>query len=150
MDGGGGGGHRGRMRGLEHGGAEWGGDEVFQVSTLMSERPYTAEELRNAPVMGVNTLRTASAINTELMEGQQAYSMLRDHPHLQAERIAGHYTKLAQMAMQLRMIVERRNEACLRGEDHVNTDDVIARMVEEIKGSHRQDFGIPLEWPHST
>jgi hypothetical protein len=84
---------------------------------------------------------------TEIMMRQQRYAMLSEHQHIQEETIANHYSSLAHMAMQLRMLIEERNFIRRNGHDSKNLDDAIEMMTKEIKKIHLADFGLELEWP---
>lgn len=86
--------------------------------------------------------KTREERNTALMERRKRNHLLR-YPHLQAEAIAEHYTKLAMIAMDLRHLTNMRRHA-----DHDNTeiDWAINNITDGIKRQHLEDFGIPLEW----
>jgi hypothetical protein len=69
---------------------------------------------------------------------------LSECPDYQAEAIAKHYTSLAIIALNLSEMLRQRRY----GDNPQVLDDPIAYCVEQIKSSHRYDFGIELEWPN--
>lgn len=60
----------------------------------------------------------------------------------QAEAIALHYVANFAYARDLLELVRAQQ----LGAGHVTFDEVIARLVDELKRNHRHDLGIPLEW----
>lgn len=88
---------------------------------------------------------SATAIRYEMELTALARVRLSQHPHLQAEAIAKHYTAHATIALQLLKMLEcRRHIGC-----YPELDRSIQMLVDEIKTNHRHDFGIELEWPNA-
>lgn len=85
---------------------------------------------------------TATRYETALTE--MARGRLTQHPHLQAEAIARHYTAHATLALQLLKMVECRRHS----ETWPELERSIQMLVDEIKTNHRHDLGIELEWPN--
>lgn len=69
---------------------------------------------------------------------------LEQHPHLQAEAIARHYTAHATIALGLLKMLECRRH----NETLPELERSIQMLVDEIKTNHRRDLGIELEWPN--
>jgi hypothetical protein len=76
------------------------------------------------------------------MKAAQKFHLLANHPHLQAEAIADHYSKLAAVAMDLRKMVDIRRHTGGSPE----MDRCIERLAKEFADHHREDFGIELSW----
>jgi len=70
---------------------------------------------------------------------------LTEHPHLQAEAIALHYTKLAGVARELSRLVDYSNYPTGKSGD---VQEAIKMIVADIKREHEKDFGIELNWPN--
>jgi hypothetical protein len=80
------------------------------------------------------------------MKAAQKRHLLASHPHLQAEAIANHYSKLATMAMDLRRMVELRKCASAPTPE---MDWAIKSVSEKFAEHHLADFGIELSWHNS-
>ena len=78
----------------------------------------------------------------ETLKAGQTFTRLAQHPHMQAEAIAGHYLKLAHLAMETKNLVDFRR---YRGGGE-SIDQLIDHHVATIRKCHREDFGIDLEW----
>ena len=76
------------------------------------------------------------------MKAAQKFHLLANHPHLQAEAISDHYTKLAAVAVHLRELVGMRRYH----KSSPAMDEMIERLTKEITEHHRADFGIELSW----
>ena len=76
----------------------------------------------------------------------EKYHRLQAHPHLRAEAIADHYSKLATVAMELRKLVEMRRYHGASPEG----DRAIEHLTEEFVKHHLTDFGIELSWKSHT
>lgn len=76
------------------------------------------------------------------MKAAEKYHRLQEHPHLRAEAIADHYSKLAATSMELRKMVEMRRHHGGSPE----MDRCIERLAKEFVDHHREDFGIELSW----
>ena len=87
---------------------------------------------------------SATATRYEMALTDMARGRLTQHPHLQAEAIAKHYTAHATIALQLLKMLECRNHT----ETWPELERSIQMLVDEIKTNHRHDFGIELEWPN--
>ncbi len=72
----------------------------------------------------------------------RAYN-LAEHPTIQAEIIARHYTSLATTALNLLQLIEARRYS----ENPEPLDQCIDFCLRQIKDLHWQDLGIKLEWP---
>lgn len=83
-----------------------------------------------------------SSSRYEAMKSAEKFHRLQAHPHLQAEAIADHYSKLAVMSMELRKLVDMRRYSGGSSE----MDRCIERLTKEFVGQHREDFGIELSW----
>ncbi len=86
--------------------------------------------------------KTATAIRREVMAMEVAQHRLRMFPSEQAEAIARHYVSLAHLSLSLLKLVEMRELVT----DTKDADAAIDHCVEAIKKSHRDDFGIELDW----
>jgi len=80
------------------------------------------------------------------MRAAQTRHRLQSHPHLQAEAIADHYSKLASMAMDLRKMVDFRRT--IIGAASPEIDESIDCLRKQFVEHHRADFGIELAWPN--
>ncbi len=79
----------------------------------------------------------------EATKAAQKRPLLATNPHLQAEAIANHYTKLATIAFDLRRLVELRKHSCATGQEMVWA---IQSVTEKFAEQHLADFGIELSW----
>jgi len=70
---------------------------------------------------------------------------LAEYPEYQAEAIANHYAKFAQLSVDLRHLIRLKKDF---GESP-STDALINRLVGEFKRHHLMDFGIRLGWNKS-
>lgn len=80
----------------------------------------------------------------EKQKARRIYETLRSNPQTQAEKIAEHYLKLANGALDLReMLIHRNNYGSTSA-----LEESIATAVECFRAAHLADFGIELEWEH--
>jgi len=90
--------------------------------------------------------KTATQIRVEMMQMRQAYCRLERDFVSQAEAIANHYIAHAQIALELKRVVQHYKEL----DALASTMSVMQIMVDQIKANHKYDFGIELEWPKRT
>lgn len=79
---------------------------------------------------------------TRTIESLQTRYRLARYPETQAEAIAYHYCPLFESALILKRMVESRQY----GYTTPDTDQMINKLVEDIKEAHFKAFGIELEW----
>jgi hypothetical protein len=104
--------------------------------------PKTAD----SPQMGDSSPPSGSASSRyETMRAAEKFHRLQAHPHLQAEAIADHYSKLAAMSMELRKMVEIRKNV----EGCPELDRCIESLAKKFVDHHREDFGIELSWQNA-
>ena len=94
----------------------------------------------------MQTQKPAADSRFESLKAAKRFHDLKTHPHLQAEAIAHHYSKLVAMAMTLRELVDSRKH--YQGST-IELDECIDRLKCEIIAHHRDDFGIELDWDKS-
>ena len=93
--------------------------------------------------MSTNTEHAVTAMNRfEQARQRHQFEMLSRSVELQEEAIVNHYVAFANLAMQLRTLVNQRK--LIRSEE---SDDLIRFLVGKIKQGHLMEFGIQLEWP---
>jgi hypothetical protein len=107
-------------------------------------KPESIESETPAAVAGA-ARGSATAARYEMALTDMARGRLTQHPHLQAEAIARHYTAHATIALQLLKMLECRRHT----ETWPELERSIQMLVDEIKTNHRHDFGIALEWPNA-
>jgi hypothetical protein len=108
----------------------------------------TPEQPTPADTRGAYSLHrpdSTSAVRYEACMMELARKRLSECPDYQAEAIAKHYASLAIVAMNLLEMLQQRRY----GTNPQVLDDLIDYRVEQIKSSHRLDFGIELEWPNT-
>jgi hypothetical protein len=99
-----------------------------------------SEQLEN--LCPSNAADCSASSHYETMKAAEKFHRLQAHPHLRAEVIADHYSKLAATAMELEKLVDMRR----RYAGSPEMDRCIERLAEEITNHHRADFGIELSW----
>lgn len=77
------------------------------------------------------------------LDAERRFNELKKHPHLRAQAIADHYTKIAMVADDLRKMTSYNICACGPPSEIVREVDAISERIAEY---HLQDFGIPLDW----
>ena len=76
---------------------------------------------------------------------QRQHTLIQCNPTVQAEIIATHYAKNAKQAAAALELLKYRDP--LNPSGNTSIDQVIAIIMSELKRSHIEDLGIPLEWP---
>jgi len=95
---------------------------------------------------GLSETTCSASSRIEAMMSERKFHLLANHPHLQAEAIADHYSSLAAVAMDMRKMVELRR----RSGGSPEMDRCIERLTKEFVDHHREDFGIELSWSNTA
>lgn len=95
----------------------------------------------------MNKETSASAIRYEQQRAEIVRRMaIHGGERTQAEMIARHYTALATVALELLRLCEMRKRVGSSPE----SNQIIDYLVDTIKKTHWDDFGIPLEWKETN
>ena len=97
--------------------------------------------LKNAKESTLPSL-AGSALNRDRYTMLRQHALLAERPKAQAETIANHYTAYAQLAMELRKLIELTK----RMGPSEDADNAIEMIAAEIKAGHARDLGIELLW----
>lgn len=120
---------------------------TIEANRRLLEEWKEGERQRAAPMRSMQKWAEERGINrhNETMKSAEKFHRLQAHPHLQAEAIADHYSKLASMSMDLHKLVDMRR----RYGGSPETDRCIERLAKEFVDHHREDFGIELSWQNA-
>jgi hypothetical protein len=77
----------------------------------------------------------------EMMQMKVRFGLLRNHRSLREEAVADHYLKLAQVALEMKKVIDMK-----RRDPRAMVQPLLDMHMKTIGTLHREDLGIELNW----